>query len=109
MEKHKQLGKIVKSVENANLPRILSNPVAYQPRGSLCYTKWENPKMDKHRKSNHKFTERERVRARTRPPAVAIPVCLFLVLCCCSQVFGFIFNTSGFAPSADPNFNRNPQ
>ena len=31
----KQLWKIVKSTENANL--LPSNPVAYQPRGSLCY------------------------------------------------------------------------
>ena len=30
-------GKIVKSAENANLLGIPSNPVAYQPRGSLCY------------------------------------------------------------------------
>ena len=28
---------IAKSAENANLPGIPTNPVAYQPRGSLCY------------------------------------------------------------------------
>ncbi len=33
----KTLENIAKSVENANLPGIPSNPVAYQPRGSLCY------------------------------------------------------------------------
>ena len=48
---------IAKSAGNANLPRIPSNPVAYQPRGLLCYIIGPNTKTtntwnpNKHRKS----------------------------------------------------------
>ena len=35
----KTLENIAKSAENANLPGIPSNPVAYQPRGSLSYVR----------------------------------------------------------------------